>query len=69
MKATVKLTYDSNNKLHWGVSLWIRHESRWIEQARFVFSWDALAVRKHYENGYIADPFNAPVRAGPGGQR
>ena len=53
---TVKLTYDPTNRNNWGVALWIQKESRWVEQARFLFSTDALAVRKHYVLGYIAAP-------------
>ena len=53
---TTKLTYNPGEVFAWGVAIWIRRESRWIEQARFVFSWDALAVRKHFEYGYIAPP-------------
>lgn len=53
---TVKLTYDPRNKLNWGVAIWIQRESRWVENARFMFSTDALAVRKHLEHGYIAPP-------------
>lgn len=66
---TVKLTYDLHNSMPWGITIWIPAESRWIELAKFLSRVDALAVRKHYENGYIADPVYAPVRAGPGGKR
>ena len=51
-----KLIYHKNEVLPWGVAIWIRFEDRWIEQARFMFSRDALAAQKHLAYGYIAAP-------------
>ena len=49
-----KLVYHPGAHFGWGVTLWITRTSEWIEQAQFLFRFDAQRALKHWnQRGYL----------------